>query len=106
MVQLERMDIAIEVSAMALMLALPMEGHLEAVFQTFAFLKSKHNGVMVFDPTVPDIDKTQFPREDWSATPYGDCQEEVPPNASAHLGIKFTIRGFIDIDHAGNIITC
>ena len=56
-VELGRGDIAMEVSAMASMMALPREGHLEAVFHTFVFLKSKHNGVMVFDLSEPDIDE-------------------------------------------------
>jgi len=35
----------------------------------FAYLKLKHNSSMVFDPTTePDIDESQFTREDWSAT--------------------------------------
>ena len=63
-----------EVSAMASMMALPREGHLNTVFQMFALLKSKYNGVTVFNPTETDIDQSQFPTEDWSATPYGPCK--------------------------------
>ena len=43
---------------------LPREVHLKAVFQTFSFLKSKHNRVTVFDTIEPETDKTQFPTED------------------------------------------
>ena len=56
------------------MMDLPREGHLDAVFHMFAFLKRKHNGVIVFDPTEPEIDINKFPCEDWSATPYGECK--------------------------------
>ena len=66
-----RADIIMETSALALMMALPREGHLDAVFHMFAFLKRKHNGVIFFDLTEPEIDINKFPREDWSATPYG-----------------------------------
>ena len=45
----------------------------------FVFLKTKYNGVMVFDPTDPDIDKTKFGRKGWSSTSYGECCEELPP---------------------------
>ncbi len=69
-----------ETSAMASMMALPREGHLKTLYNMFGFLKSKHNGVMVFDPTVPDIDESQFPNEDWSATTYGCEKEEIPSN--------------------------
>ena len=73
--ELGRADIVMETSALASMMSLPREGHLEAVFHMFAFMKRKHNGVMVFDPTEPEIDINTFPREDWSATPYGECKE-------------------------------
>ena len=70
-----------ETSAMAPMMAMSRRGHLNVLFQMFAFLNTKHNGVMVFDPTEPDIDKTQFCKKDWSATLYGECCEELPPGA-------------------------
>ena len=54
-IELSRGDLAMEVSAMASMMAPSREGHLNTVFQIFAFLKSKHNGVTVFDLTEPDI---------------------------------------------------
>ena len=84
---------------MASMMALPREGHLSVLFKMFSFLKSKHNGVTVFDPTEPEMDRTQFPTEDWSATHYGVCKEDVPLNAPAPRGIGFTMRAFFDSDH-------
>ena len=45
---------------MASMMALPHHGHLQQVFHMFAFLKAKHNGSMVFDPTVPFIDEQRL----------------------------------------------
>ena len=62
---------------MASVTSLPRKSHLEAVFQMCLFLKSKHNGVTVFDPTEPDIDITQFPTECWPATSYSSCKEHV-----------------------------
>jgi hypothetical protein len=94
-----------EVSAMASMMALPREGHLNVLFKMFSFLKSKHNGVTVFDPTEPEIDLNQFPTEDWSASPYGSCKEDIPLNAPPPRGIGFTMRAFVDSDHAGDSIT-
>ena len=80
-----------ETSTLASMMALPHEGHLDAVFHMFSFLKRKHKGVIVFDPTEPEIDINKFPREDWSATPYGECKEEIPINAPESKGIAFTM---------------
>ena len=49
-----------ETSAMASIMALSREGYLNTLFHVFSFFKTKHNGVMVFDPTKPDIDENQF----------------------------------------------
>ena len=60
-VELGRADIVMETSALASIMVLPREGHLDAVFHMFAFLKRKHNGVMVFYPTEPEVDINKFP---------------------------------------------
>jgi hypothetical protein len=53
-----------ECSAMALMMVMPRDGHLQQLFHMFAYLKLKHNSCMVFDPTEPDIDESKFVCED------------------------------------------
>jgi hypothetical protein len=60
---------------------------------------------MVFDPTEPDIDESHFSKQDWSATPYGKTSEEIPGNAPAPRGLGFTMRVFVDADHAGDQVT-
>ena len=104
-VELGRADIAMETSALASMMALPRTNHLNAVYHMFSFLKNNHNGVMVFDPTEPDLDLSQFPKEDWSASAYGECKEELPTNAPEPRGNGFTMRAFVDSDHAGDTVT-
>ena len=94
-----------ETSALASMMALPHEVHLDAVFHMFAFLKHKHNGVIVFEPTEREIDINKISLEDWSATPYGEFKEENPSNAPEPRGIAFTMRAFVDSDHSGDMIT-
>ena len=94
-----------EISVMASMTALSREGHLKTLYHMFSFLKSKHNAVMVFDPTEPDINLSLFTDEDWTSTAYGDCKEDLPPNAPEPRGKGFTIRAFVDSDHAGDYIT-
>ena len=54
-----------DTSALASMMALPREVHLDTVFHMFAFLNRKHKGVIVIDPTEPEIDINKFPCEDW-----------------------------------------
>ena len=104
-VELGRADLVMETSALASMMARPREGHLNALFHIFAFLKKRHNGVIVFDPTEPKIDASKFKKEDWSATPYGICMEEIPKDAPEPFGLEFTMRAFVDSDHAGDSIT-
>ena len=70
-----------KVSAIFSMVDLPREGHLKLFFRMLSFPKIKHNGVSVFDPLEPEIDLSQFQTEDWSATHYGPCKEDVPSNA-------------------------
>ena len=41
---------------------------LDALFQKFMFLKTKPNGVIVFEPTEPENDEPLLNKEDWSAT--------------------------------------
>ena len=103
--KLGQVDITMETSAMASMMASPREGHLNQLFRMFAFLKTRHNGAMVFDPTVPDINDTLFPREEWSATAYGTTREELPKNMPTPRGVGFVMRASVDSDHAGDLIT-
>ena len=71
----------------------------------FSFLKSHYNAVMVFDPTPPDLDESTFADEDQASSYYRECKEEIPTNAPKSRGIGFTIRAFVDSDHAADTIT-
>ena len=60
---------------------------------------------MVFDTTEPDIEKSQFVREDWSASAYGEYKEELTPNAPQPNGVCFNMRLFVYSDCAGELTT-
>ena len=65
MVKLGCADILTEVSELSSHLSLPRkEGHLEAVFQKYSYLKYKNNSIMVYDPTYPIILEDEFPKRD------------------------------------------
>jgi hypothetical protein len=64
-VELGRVDIITEVLELSSYLAMPREGHLEAVFHLFNYLEKKHNARVVFDPTYPMIDMSDFKECDW-----------------------------------------
>ena len=72
----------------------------------FAYLEKQHNSEMVIDRTVPAIDYSEFPKQDWENTVYankrGEQKEDVPLNMPTPLGKGFKMRVFVDSDHAGD----
>ena len=65
MVELSRVDIITEVSIMASQMAMPREGHLEAVLRVFGFIRQKYNSRMAFEPTFPTINMSDFKECKW-----------------------------------------
>ena len=104
-VELGRIDMTVEVSMLASMMALPREGHLEQAFHMFAYLKNKHNAEMVLDPSIPNADDGEFPKHDWSHAPYSSKRESIPGNLPEPRGYGFNIVANVDSDHAGDSIT-
>ena len=64
---------------------------------------------MVFDHTVPAIDYSNFPKQDWENTVYanerGELKKDVPTDIPTPLGKGFKMRLFVDSDHAGDQVT-
>ena len=84
MVEIGQVDILTEVLLMSSYMAMPREGHLDAVLHIFGYLKIKYNSRMAFDPTVPYCDETSFQECDWKEF-YGDVKEAIPSNATEPL---------------------
>jgi hypothetical protein len=84
--------------------AMPREGHMEAVYYIFAYLKKHENSTMVFDHGVPFIDERRFTNVQWSEF-YGDVEEAIPPNMPKPRGNPVKMTAFVDSDHAGNLAT-
>ena len=100
--ELGRIDIITEVSELSTFLAMPREGHLEAVFHVFNYLEKRHNLRIVFDTRYPTIDMTAFKDKcDWKSL-YGKAREAIPPAAPTPCGKDVDIRMFVDSDHAGD----
>ena len=73
-------------------MALPQDGHLEALLHVFAYLKVKHNAHSVYDPTYPEIDMEVFEeQQDWKHF-YGDVKEAIPPNAPTARGKEVDLQ--------------
>jgi hypothetical protein len=60
--------------------------------------------------SIHEIDESLFPKEDWSssvfhATSDYELKEVVPPNMPSPRGQGFTMRVYVDSDHAGDTVT-
>jgi hypothetical protein len=84
-----------EVSKLASHIALLREGHMDAVYHIFGWLKHKHGSPMVFDPTYPQINMSSVKECDWKEF-YGDIQEPIPGDAPPPLGCEVNLCLFVD----------
>ena len=99
-------DITCELSVMPLFLAMPRKGHMDAVYHIFAYLKQHHNAEMVYDPSDPMINLSDFQDKDWSTTVHGSSLKEIlPDNMPEPRGHGMVMRAFVDADHASDSIT-
>ena len=71
-------------------LALPRERYRLQLFHMFSYLEKQHNCEMVFDCTVPTINKADFLKENWDNIVYsnerGKLKEEIPTSLPTSLG--------------------
>ena len=106
-VELGRVDIYLEVSLLSQYLASPRQGHLEAVYSIFAYLKKHDKSAIVFDPKDVILDESAFStatQAEWKEF-YGDVAEEIPSDMPEPKGNSVDITCFVDADHAGNVVT-
>ena len=105
------LDIMTEVSLLSQYQCMPREGHLDAVYRIFWYLKccmkKKRIGRIVFDPIVPYVDESIFNPEQegmWRDF-YKDAEEQIPYNIPTPRGKSVTTSCYVDADHAGNLMT-
>ena len=103
-VEIGRLDILLEVALLSAYLACPREGHLEAAFHIFGYLKHEPKRKLAFDPDHPRIDQKRFKQYDWTDF-YRDAQEPIPPNAPEPRGKEVSTHCFVDANLAGNTVT-
>ena len=73
LVEIGRVDITTVVSMMAYQMDMSRKGHSEAVLNVFAFLRQRYNSRMVFDPTYPAINISDF--KEWKCKDfYGELK--------------------------------
>jgi hypothetical protein len=100
-----RLDISTELNMLAAHMVAPREGHLNSVFHVFAYLSSKHNARLIYDTSYPRIESNASKSDkDWRAF-YGEMKEAIPPNTPPPKVRSVNIRIYVDVDHAGNMVT-
>jgi hypothetical protein len=104
MVELGRLDIHIQVAMLSSYLVQPRQGHMEAIYYLYGYLKSHDRSTMVFDTEYINWNEDDFPQYDWSEF-YRDAREDHPNNAPLPRGMPVQINTFIDAGHARNKIT-
>jgi len=103
-VELGHIDIMTEVAMLSAHNPMPREGHLEGIYHIFSYLKGHENSRIVFDPTYPNIDDRHFKSVDWGDF-NPEATDELPPCMPEHLGVPVKVTCFVDVDHAGNLLT-
>jgi hypothetical protein len=101
-----RVNILVEVSLMPSHLCQPRVGHLEAVYNIFAYLEKHVEANMALGDKMPRLDGTAFHKSDWSESIYSDVEEKLPANAPKQLGNPVMMTCFVDGNHAGDEVTC
>ena len=69
-VELRRIDIAVDVSMLSSIMSFSRKGHLSQAFHVFGYLKLRYNSEMLFDLSVLDFDDNQLTQQDRRHTPY------------------------------------
>jgi hypothetical protein len=103
-VELGRLDIHVDTAMLSQHLVHPRQGHLEAVYHIYSYLKKHERCAMIFDDAMVTYANADFPTYDWTDF-YGDVSEAIPPNAPAPRGNPVQMTAFVDANHAGNQVT-
>ena len=102
MVEIGRVDIAVECSLLSSHLALPCENHLHACIHVMRYLDLHHNTRLFFDPTRTVVDEGNFDDgANWKDF-YGDIEEAIPDDVPEPRGKSVVLRAMVDSDHAGD----
>jgi hypothetical protein len=85
-VKLGRVDILVEVSMMSSHLCQPRLGHLEEVYNIFAYLEKHGEANMAFDDKMPFLDGSAFHKSDWSESILWGSRRGNPANCAKTVG--------------------
>ena len=96
----------LEVSLLPQYQAGPRLGHLEAIYNLFAYLKKhKDMGKLAYYLMTLEVNESVFNNNaDWKDF-YYDVEEELPPKMPEPRGNVVKISAFVYANHAGNVVT-
>ena len=80
----------------------PREGHLEAIYQIFEYIRSHLRPAAVLGSSRLSINGGNFKAVGWAQT-YGDAKEEAPAELPEERGNPVEITLYVDAAHAGNL---
>lgn len=109
LVELGRIDIAFETTALASYLAMPRTGHLLQALHMIKYIEIHSSNEITFDPqelyiSPEDMNLANDKREAMNKL-YVDAEETLPTNAPPPRGKPVQINCFVDSDHAGDRVT-
>ena len=84
--------------------AMPREGHLEACYSIFAYLRKHPNMSTIFHPSKLHVNEERFKKADWTDF-YGDIKESIPEDMPELLSNPVKMMAWVDSDHVGNLVT-
>jgi len=104
MVELGRLDIYLQLAMLSSYLVQPRQGHVEAIYYLYGYLKSHDRSTMVFDDDDVNWANEDFPEQDWSDF-YKNAVKDIPLNAPAPRGMPVQVNVFVDASHAQSKVT-
>ena len=77
------------------------------MFHIFAYLKKYHGTTLVFYPSDPCVEESDFEIKDYISSEFGHLQgtEELPPNMPQPRGLGFIMSVKVDSHHASDTVT-
>lgn len=99
MVELGGVDIYINAALLLSFLTAPRQGHLEAIYYIYGYLKSHNRSNMIFDSCYVNWKSNDFPSYDWVDF-YPDAKEDFPSSMPKPRGNAVQMNVFVDANHA------
>ena len=100
-----RLDVLLEVSLLSACNAAPREGHLDALYHIFGYLKLHARSYCIaVNPCLPNFDVQPFVSKGLEEF-YEVEEEPLPKNAPEPRGQPMKMTCFVDASHSSNKVT-